>query len=396
MHRLSLAQILALEDHDGLLDVEPKAPPVGSDQSRVLADFEEINCFFDLHGRAPGEGPPEIKASMKERMLAMKLGSFRERPRVMDLLQSEDRNSLLGTSAPIDGPVTLDDILDADDELLNPAREDIFEFRHARPRIARPDRVSERKPAADFAEFKPLFDACVADLVAGRRKALKFANEQEINAGDFFILNGVMVFVAEVNDPHFRNGKRNARLRLIFENGTEGENLLRSLATELYKDPSGRRVSSGDTGPLFASEKEGGLAEVAVNGTIYVARSLSPHPEIAALDGRLHKIGFTTGDVESRLRGAAEDPTFLFAPVHLLRTYDVIGVKPSKLENLLHRFFSDARLNAEIPDRFGRLYNPSEWFVVPPQLIDEAVAMMFDGRIVHHLFDVDSQRIVLR
>lgn len=51
-----------------------------------------------------------------------------------------------------------------------------------------------------------------------------------LEAGGFFILHGVMAYVAEVNDPHIRNGKRNARLRLIFENGTEGNNLLRSHA----------------------------------------------------------------------------------------------------------------------------------------------------------------------
>ena len=51
-------------------------------------------------------------------------------------------------------------------------------------------------------------------------------------------MNGVLVYVAEVNDPHIRSGKRNARLRVIFDNGTEGSNLLRSLATELYKDPT--------------------------------------------------------------------------------------------------------------------------------------------------------------
>ncbi|MFX8215234.1 GIY-YIG nuclease family protein, partial [Acinetobacter baumannii] len=78
--------------------------------------------------------------------------------------------------------------------------------------------------------------------------------EQEIEAGGFFILNGVMVYVAEVRDPHIRNGKRNARLRLIFDNGTEGQNLLRYLATQLYKHPNGRRISDPNAGPLFGAE----------------------------------------------------------------------------------------------------------------------------------------------
>jgi hypothetical protein len=151
-------------------------------------------------------------------------------------------------------PKTLDDILDLDDELLVAPGSDIFNLRHARPAAARPDRVSERKACKDFEQFKPLFAACVFDLTAGKRKSMSFANEQEIEPGEFFILNGVMVYVAEVNDPHIRNGNRNARLRLIFENGTEGENLLRSLATELYKDPNGRRISDPTAGPLYSRE----------------------------------------------------------------------------------------------------------------------------------------------
>jgi hypothetical protein len=124
----------------------------------------------------------------------------------------------------------------------------------------------------------------VSDLTAGTRKSMPFANEQEIKPGEFFILNGVMVYVAEVNDPHIRNGKRNARLRLIFENGTEGENLLRSLATQLYKDPNGRRISDPVVGPLYNPEPTTKTIEVPegrVTGCIYVVKSLSSIPEIA-------------------------------------------------------------------------------------------------------------------
>ena len=125
-------------------------------------------------------------------------------------------------------------------------------------------------------------------------ESLKFAREQEISAGDFFILNGVMAYVAEVRDPHIRNGKKNARLRVIFDNETEGENLLRSLATELYKDSNGHRISDPESGPLFGSEAT--TTKVAaqknrITGCIYVVRSLSPLPEIKKHDGNLFKIG---------------------------------------------------------------------------------------------------------
>jgi hypothetical protein len=253
MSRPTLDDILSESDELGLLDVKPLAINASSDASRVVQAFEEINVFIDRHGYAPGEGGEGKKPSVTERQLQMRLKTYRVQPEIAAALHAHDRHSLLATTAPAE-PQSLDEILDLDDDLLSEPNSDIFNFRHARPAAARPDRVSERTPCKDFEQFKPLFDACVSQLTAGKRKSLRFANEQEIKAGEFFILNGVMVYVAEVNDPHIRNGKRNARLRLIFENGTEGENLLRSLATELYKDKNGRRISDPDSGPLFNPE----------------------------------------------------------------------------------------------------------------------------------------------
>jgi hypothetical protein len=397
--RLTLDQIMALEDHDGLLDVKPAASGANSDASRVNQDFDELNRFIDQHGFVPGEGPNDRKQSVKERVLSMRLKSYRDNPKICMQLQPQDRHGLLtaNKAAEFREPASLEEILDLDDELLNTSREDIFTFNHARPKAARPDKVSERKPAQDFRAFKPLFYACVADLVSGKRKSLKFANEQEINAGEFFILNGVMVYVAEVNDPHIRNGKRNARLRLIFENGTEGENLLRSLATELYKDPSGRRISSPDAGPLFDGEsttEKVAAPNSRVTGCIYVVKSLSTAPEIAELDGHLFKIGFTTGSFEDRIRAAKDDPTFLLAPVHPVRTYDAIDLNTNKFENLLHRFFAEARLDIEIKDRFGKPFKPREWFLLSLPTIEQAIPMLLDGRILKHRYDASSGEIV--
>jgi hypothetical protein len=312
-----------------------------------------------------------------------------------------DRHGLLAAlpDPPVPDPQTLDEILDLDDDLLTPPGEDIFTFNHARPTdAARPDRVSSRKPCPDFDTFKPLFDVCAADLASKTRRSLPFANEMEIAAGEFFILHGITVFVAEVNDPHTRNGKRNARLRLIFENGTEGNNLLRSFARELYKDPNGRRVSAPEAGPLFDPEPT--TINVAaphdrVTGHIYVVRSLSPLPEIKSLDGNLFKIGFTTGRFEDRIAGAKDDPTFLLAPVHPVRTYDAINLNANRVENLLHRFFADACLDIELMDRFGKPFRPREWFLVRLPLIERAIKMLLDGSIVRHVYDAKSGDILL-
>jgi hypothetical protein len=124
-------------------------------------------------------------------------------------------------AAVVHQPASLDELLESGDDLLDDPNEDIFTMKIARAAPAKPELVSERAPCLDFEKFRPMFDKAAAQLASGERKSMKFAKEQEIEAGGFFILNGLMVYVAEVRDPHIRNGKRNARLRLIFDNRRE-------------------------------------------------------------------------------------------------------------------------------------------------------------------------------
>ena len=397
MARQTLDELLAESDDLGLLNVKPHPVNTSTDAVRIQQAFEEINVFVDRHHFAPGEGQAGQKVPVNERTLQMRLKTYRSNPDVIEQLKKFDRHGLLTPQTTQTPPASLEEILDLDDELLTEANEDIFTFRHARPVAARTDKISERKPCENFEKFKPLFDQATADLATGVRKSMKFANEQEIEAGGFFILHGVMVYVAEVNDPHIRNGKRNARLRLIFENGTEGQNLLRSLATELYKDPAGRRLSDPNAGPLFNPVPT--ISTVAgpnerITGCIYVVRSLSPLPEIAKLDGHLFKIGFTTGSFEDRIRGAKDDPTFLMAPVHPVRTYDAINLNANKFESLMHRFFAEARLDIEIMDRFDKPFRPREWFLLPLPVIEKAIAMLLDGSILRHRYDAVACEIL--
>lgn len=386
----TLEELLSEEDDSGLLDVKPRASGSVSEEARIAQAFEEINAFRDRMGFAPGKGPAERKIGVSERALQSRLRAYLESPALTQSLLPYDRHGLL-TAAAAAAPANLSDILEDDDDLLVDPNESIFTMRIAKAPAAKPDMISERAVCADFEEFRHLFDKATAELASGARKSMKFANEQEIEAGGFFILNGLMVYVAEVRDPHVRNGKRNARLRLIFDNGTEGNNLLRSLATELYKDPGGRRLSDPYAGPLFG---QGGpeLVHVKapqdrVTGCIYVVKSLSTQPDIARLDGQLFKIGFTTGLFEDRIRSAADDPTFLMAAVKPVISYEAINLNANKFENILHRFFAEARLDIEINDRFGKPFRPREWFLLPLPIIEQTIPMILDGSIVRHRYE---------
>ena len=147
------------------------------------------------------------------------------------------------------------------------------------------------------------------DIANGIRQTRPFELKAEIRPGTWFIVGGQKAYVAEMGEL-FSNaqGRTDARLRVIFDNGTESNLLLRFLQRALHKDEAGRRITDPVAGPLFASESaEGDQA----SGTIYVLRSKSDNPAVAANRDLLHKIGVTGGDVSKRIINAKLDATFL-------------------------------------------------------------------------------------
>jgi hypothetical protein len=269
---------------------------------------------------------------------------------------------------------------------------DITDLRHVRSAADKraAEEIANRERCEDFDHFKPLFDAVQVDLDLGTRITQIIRKDAgflktDIKAGEFFILGGQVAYVAEVGAAFKApNGESDARLRVIYSNGTESNLLLRSLQRALYKDEASRRVSEPNAGPLFSSASE---ADDLASGTIYVLRSKSNNPIVAANRELVHKIGVTGGDVSKRLANAKTDPTFLLADVEIVASYKLFNIGRTKLENLIHRIFDPARLSIEIKDRFGSPVIPREWFLVPLFAIDNAVEKIKDGTITGYVYD---------
>ena len=279
------------------------------------------------------------------------------------------------------------------------AEGDIAELRHVRSAADKraAEEIANREPCPDFAAFKPLFAAVQHDLDTGARATRPFVKDAgflkaDITKGQFFILGGQIAYVAEVGETFKApNGEYDARLRVIYSNGTQSNLLRRSLQRALYKDEAGRRITEPAAGPLFAGEAEDGdLA----SGIIYVLRSKSDNPAVVANRDVLHKIGVTGGKVETRIANAKLDPTFLMADVEIVATYKLSNINRTKLENLIHRIFDPARLDIKIKDRFGNPITPREWFLVPVFVIDQAVERIKDGTITEYIYDPKTARLV--
>ncbi len=170
--------------------------------------------------------------------------------------------------------------------------------------------------------------------------------------------------------------------------------LLRSLSRSLYPDgntPVGRRLLKVDAGPLFGGTAEPDDIET---GTIYVLRSQSSHPFVEEHRELTHKIGVTGGKVETRIAGAENDATYLLAGVDVIAEYKLHNIKCSRMENIFHRLFAAGHLDLTIPDRFGNPVRPREWFLVPLQVIDEAVQRIIDGSITAYTYDPATASLV--
>lgn len=362
-------------------------------EERIIAGFEEIERFVEQQGRPPRHGEDR---DIFERLYAVRLDRLCELSDCRAVVEPLDHQGLLAGAQL--APVGVSDDLD-DDELLaqlgvDAAPTDITELRHVRSAAEKraAEEIANRQTCEDFDQFKGLFEQVQKELSAGMRQTRRFERKSEIAPGRFYILGGQKAYVATMEQPAANeHGNIDARLRVIFDNGTESNLLMRSLQKALQQDPAGRRIVESSAGPLFADQNEEGDE---ASGIVYVLRSRSDHPAVAAHRDVLHKIGVTGGDVARRIANARLDPTFLMADVEVVATYELFNINRTRLENLIHRIFGPARLDIEIKDRFGLPIIPREWFLVPLFVVDEAIEKIKDGTISAFTYDPNTAALV--
>ncbi|MBT7411095.1 MAG: GIY-YIG nuclease family protein, partial [Methylococcales bacterium] len=193
------------------------------------------------------------------------------------------------------------------------------------------------------------------------------------------------------------NGKRqrkDGRTRCVFENGTESNMLYRSLAKALYQggkivSQTEDQINSEFLDSLGIVKKEDKLA-----GTIYILKSLSENAEIQSIQ-HLYKIGFSTVPVEKRIANAENEPTYLMSPVKKMAVFDAYNMTAQKFEQLIHRFFSEVCVDLNVADNKGKMHQPREWFVVPYDVIVQAINLLENGQIIHYRYDIQLKEIVV-
>jgi hypothetical protein len=234
-------------------------------EERIIAGFEEIQRFVEEQGRLPKHGEEN---DIFERLYAVRLDQIRKQQECKNLLKDMDHQNLLdgGYKQVTDIPEDMDD-----DELLAQLGVDenegnsITKLTHVIPRAEKKaaEEIANRTRCEDFEQFKPLFESLKKDLDKGYRTTVRFRKDAgftktTLKRGQFIIVGGQIAYIAEIGETFKApNGEDDARLRVIYANGTESNILLRSLIRAMYKDETCRFITDPDSGPLFSGENSG-------------------------------------------------------------------------------------------------------------------------------------------
>lgn len=386
------------EDDFGLLDSNEKKSVIKTDEDRLLESFEEINSFFEKNKREPST------SSIAEYSLLARLKEFRNNENKKRIVKPFDRFNLLG-EVEYETP-SIDEILNDDELGLLDSDGDnsIFEFKHT-PQIdkrAKADSIAQRKSLSDddFAKYEVMFQNVHRDLKLGKRKMLPFKDaEKNLREGNFYLVDGLLAYLETSEAEKVLKDKDGIRKDgptfTIFENGTVSNLLFRSLAKAIQKN--GKLITQPIDDIEIDLAINSGLVkeEDLQSGWIYILKSKSENPEIKNIKN-LYKIGFSKVPVETRIKNASKEATYLYSDVEIIAKYSCYNMNTQSFESLLHRLFAAVCLDIDLYDADGKRFIPREWFVVHIDILNEAIELFISGGIVNYRFDSRKNELVLK
>ena len=396
MDKDSILNEIFENDPLGILNVKPKKSATRTSDERLAASFDAINDFFDKNNREP---KPDI-TNISEYQLYATLKGFRENSEKMEALEPQDTYGLLNsTKKEIN---SIDDIFNDDTlNIFNDDAEGLFDFKHTPKdfKRAEAESIGKRVPCKDFDKYEHLLQEVQRDLSLGKRKLVNF-KEANLRVGHFYVHNGVLFLLESINytkEDHYRKDgtrvRKDGRTRCIFENGTESNILMRSVEKNLYANGKVVTENIQDIAEEFIEN----FSDINENdkeaGYIYVLKSESKKEEISSIKN-LYKIGYSTITVEERIKNAENEPTYLMDAVKVESSWKCYNMNAQKFEKLIHKFFGSSCLEVDVFDKKGIRHTPREWFIVPLEAIEQAVALIITDKILEYKYDADTQLVL--
>jgi Asp-tRNA(Asn)/Glu-tRNA(Gln) amidotransferase C subunit len=394
-----------------LLNVKAKKSNTRTADERLLTSFQEINDFVKNNNNNEPEPNP---SNISEYQLYSRLKSLREDLEKVEQLKPHDTHNLLPNVAinQVNEPQgtynkpkeinSIDDLLGDDSlDILGGDDAGLFDFKHTPKDYdrAQADFVARRKPCKDFDKYEQLLKDVQKDLAEGKRKLIDF-KQDNLQEKAFYVHNGVLFYLEEINISHKEHYKKDGtrvredgRTRCIFENGTESNMLKRSVEKILYAN--GRVVTENinKVNEGFIEAFSSITEEDKEAGYIYVLKSKSTNKRISSIQN-LYKVGYSKTDVEERIKNAEKEPTYLMTPVRIKGAWKCYNMNPQKLEQLLHNFFGNTCLEIDVFDEKGKRHTPREWFIAPFEVIEQAIELIINGKIVNYKYDNENLTII--
>lgn len=372
--------------------IKPKKKQVTYDPE--IEKFKEIENWVKKHNGKEPEKTTDL-SRLGERKLASRLKGIREDPERIELLKPYDKLGLLkqeDQNVSLKEKVShekmtfnsLDDILNDDSALFDNSGQSLnsklFDtgslnaFKKSQENVAK--NKSKRKTMDDFNKYRPMFKKVQAELTSGKRHLVRYGNNK-LKLHGFYVLKGQLMYIESIGSE-FKNNNRSdtdtdARLHVIYDNGTENFPLRNGLIASLYgskqRGGGGKIVTEPDDKFEFGADDQ-------ITGYVYVLKSLSNNADVKRIqeDHPLYKVGFTSGTVERRIANAENESTYLYGPVKVVAEYQVINLNPEALETALHHALAQYRLDVDIKAGNGKIIHPREWFIVNLNTINNLVS----------------------
>ena len=391
--KLILTQIIN-DDPDNLLEIDLREPITHN--ITLINSFNEINNFYKRYNKEPSAN----KNDFYEFQLYASLKNIKKSNKKINILSKYDKHSLLYShNSSIN---SLEDIFNDDpDGLLNEDKNSLFDLKGPIKDFARAktDFVARRKVCKNFNKYEKNFQKVQLDLSNRNRNVIPF-REGLLKENRYFIHNGILFFLESINTDtdkqKFDSGVRSridGRTRCIFENGTESEMKFRSLVKILNQNGKAITEHTDDVNKEFNKNFEGTFDNESIEtGVIYILKSKNNDKNISSIEN-LYKIGYTK-NLEIRLKNCEKDPTFLMSSVEVMSSYKVYDVPAIKIESLIQKFFQSCKLSMEIIDNKNKQYVPEEWYIVPLDVIEQAIILINKGKLNKYKYDFKNNEII--
>ena len=399
-----LAAVEKADKYNWVSDVKLKTKSVRSTHAN---EFQTILDFYTEHGKEPDNNASDV--------IEMKLGFLLEKLRLDDAISDE--------LAPMDIYGLLREKFESIEDIMNSnlfsalssmdgADNSIYDIKN----VTKPEVIRERKKATQIGQTTPchnfeIFEALFKQVHNGLKRGTKQLGlivETELSVtefyeGNFYLINGSLVFIDFMGEKYKGAEREEQRLLIVYENGTQSTMLLRSLTKRIREDEGAKRILNTDgsvynAARIKANNESDPRMQIYTNarstGYIYIAKTLGDNPAARQFDN-FYKIGLAK-DVEKRFKAAKRDTAFLMAEAERVKVIPLEGIDLRSAESAIHALFENVRLEIGVIDRGGKERTAREWFVVPLNIIEQAVDLIRDKTIHLYVYNEKSGEIVRR